>query len=75
MQLQLGILVFGQDGERRVASTCADFKERVGPGTFLRDLVQDGEFLLQPLAVLEKVGCVVLVKEVPPFRGICIETV
>jgi len=75
MQLQLGILVFGQDGERRVASTCADFKERVGPGTFLRDLVQDGEFLLQPLAVLEEVGRVILVKEVPPFRGICIEAV
>lgn len=75
MQLQLGVLVLGQDGERRVASTRPDFKEGVGSGTFLRDLVQDGELLLQPLAVLEKVRGIIAIKEVPPFRGICIEAV
>ena len=75
MDLQLRVLVEGQDGKRSVARTSTNFKNRYGAGIFLSDLVQYRKFLLQPLAVLEEIGSVVLVKEVPPLGRIRIEPV
>lgn len=74
MDLQKRVLVVGQDGESSVAGASADFEERLRTGIFLCDFGQDGEFLLQPLAVLEEVGGVVLVELVPPLSRVRVES-
>lgn len=75
MDLELGVLILRQDGEGGVARAGAHLQQRHGAGVFLRDLTEDRELLLEPLAVLEEVGRVVLVEEVPPFGRIRIEPV
>lgn len=63
-------MVTGQDGECCVTSTCANLQEDLGTGVLLGDISEDGEFLLEPLPVLEEIGLVVLVEQIPPFRGV-----
>ena len=75
MDLQLGILVLGQDGEGRVSRTSSYFEESAGTVSLRSDFVQNGELLLKPLAILEKVGGVVLVELVPPFRRVRVEPI
>lgn len=67
VNLELRVLVLGQDGESRIAGTSSYLKERDGAGVLLGYLVQHREFLLQPLAVFEEVGSVVLIEQVPPL--------
>lgn len=75
MQPEARILVLRQDGEGRVARARAYLEERDGAGVRMGYLCQDGELLLQPLAVFEEVGCVVLVEQVPPLGGVCGEAI
>ena len=74
MQLQLRVLVIGQDGKRRVAGTGTNFQHRNWTGIFCSNLVKYGKLLLQPFAVLEEVGCVVFIKQVPPLSRVRIES-
>lgn len=74
VDLQQRVLVVCQDREGSVACTSADFEECLRAGIFLGDFCQDGKFLLQPLAVLEEVGGVVLVELVPPLRRVRVES-
>lgn len=75
MQLQLGVLVLGQNGEGRVARAGSYFEEGAGTVSLGGDLVQDGELLLKPLAILEEVGGVVLVELVPPLCRVRVEPI
>jgi hypothetical protein len=73
MNLKLLILAILQDGKRRISRTSTDLQQHSGWRIFFTDLAQDGKLLRQPLAVLEEIRLVVLVKCVPPFLGVIIE--
>lgn len=64
-----------ENRERSIAGAGADFQEcgrrRISGG----DLGENGEFLLQPLAVFEEVCSVVFVEIVPPFGGVGIKSI
>lgn len=74
VDLEVLVLVVLEDGEGRVPRARADLEERGGRGGGGSDACQDGEFLLQPLAVLEEVGRVVLVEVIPPLGWVVIES-
>lgn len=75
MDLESRVLVLCQDGEGCVARASSYLKERDGASILFGYLVQDGELLLQPLAVLEEVGSVVLIEQVPPLGRVRIESI
>ena len=74
MDFESGVLVVLEDWERGVPRSGTDFEECGGRGVGGGDAREDGKFLLQPLAVLEEVGGVVLVEVVPPLRRVGIES-
>lgn len=75
MNLELGVLVLCQNRKSCVARASAYLKERDGASVLSGYLVQDGEFLLQPFTILEEVGCVVLVEQIPPLGRIRVESI
>lgn len=75
VQFKVGVLVPGENRKRRVPCACSYFEQSHGSSILLCDLVQNGEFLLQPFPVLEKVGSIVLVEEIPPFRRVRVEAI
>ena len=70
VDLELWVLIIGENGKRRVPSASADLKNDLRTCVLSGHLGKNGKFLLKPFAVLEEVGCVVLVEQVPPLRGV-----
>jgi hypothetical protein len=73
VDLEVLVLVVFQDGESGVACPRTDLEESGRRRGGRCDAGQDGEFLLQPLAVLEEVRRVVLVEVIPPLSRVGIE--
>lgn len=74
MNLEVGIFVVGKDGKGGVASTCANLEEHSGRGVLAGYVCEYGKFLLQPFPVFEEIGCVVLIKEVPPLGWVGVKS-
>lgn len=74
MNLKLRVLVVGEDRKGRIAGAGTNFQDDLGASLFFCYAGQDGELLLEPFSVLEKVGGVVLVEKIPPLFGIPIES-
>lgn len=75
MYFEIWILIMCENRKGRVACAGTHLEKDTRAVIRLCDLSQDGEFLLKPLPVLEKVGGIIFVEVVPPFGGIGIESV
>jgi len=73
MDLQLRVLILGQDREGRITGSSTNLQDDLGTGIFLGYLGQNREFLLEPFAILEKVGSIVLVEQIPPSSRVLTE--
>ena len=74
VQSQTGTLIVGDDRKGRVPSSGAELDDCRGGSIRLCNGTEDGKFLLQPFTVLEEIGRVVFVEEIPPLGWITVES-
>ena len=62
-----------QQRKRRIPRPSPNLQHDLPPSIRLRHLGQHRKLLPQPLPILEEVGRVVLIEQIPPFRGVRVE--
>lgn len=75
MDFKVWIFIVLQNREGGIACSSANLQDDTRRRRGFGNLAEDWELLLQPFAVFEEVGRVVLVEVVPPFYGVGVETV
>lgn len=68
------VLIVLEDWVGGVARTGTYFEEDCRGRRGCGDAGEDGEFLLEPLSILEEIGSVILVKVIPPLCRVRIES-
>lgn len=74
MYLQLRVSIVGKNRKGCVSSARPYFEKRLRPSVFLGNLGQNGKLLLKPFSIFEKVGRIVLIELIPPFRRVAVES-
>jgi hypothetical protein len=74
MDFEMSILIVFQNWESGIACSSADFKKNCVWGGSSGYTGENWEFLLEPFPVFEEVCGIVLVKVIPPFGRIGIES-